>query len=110
MFIRYRSVRWLVVLALSVGTLLISLTLIGTASAQDNGPQRPQAPAGSTFTYQGRLIKNGQPISDVCALQFYLWDAPLNGNFLNANSYSTVPISNGLFTVQIDYGVAVFNG
>lgn len=110
MFISYRSARWLFVLALGVVTLLISLALIGTASAQRNGPQSPQAATGSGFTYQGRLIKNGQPISDTCALSISLWDASSGDNFLNSNTFTTVPISNGLFTVQIDYGASTFNG
>lgn len=78
--------------------------------AQGQGPQSPQAPAGSSFTYQGRLIKNGQPISDSCDLQFHLWDAATSGAFLNSNTFNSVPISNGLFTVQLDYGSVTFNG
>ncbi len=110
MFITSRYSRWLLVLTLGAAALLLSLVLIGTSSAQGNGPQSPQAPAGSGFTYQGRLIKNGQPISDVCELSFSLYDASMDGSFLNSNTFSSVPISNGLFTVQIDYGASVFNG
>ncbi len=32
------------------------------------------------------------------------------GSFLNSNTFNTVPISNGLFTVQLDYGASTFNG
>ena len=100
MFINHRSARWLFVIAFSATTLLISLTTINQASAQDNGPQSPQVATGSSFTYQGRLIKNEQPISDTCALSLSLWDDPSGGSFLNSNTFNTVPISNGLFTVQ----------
>jgi trimeric autotransporter adhesin len=113
MFINHRAIRWLFVLGLSAAALLISFASINRVSAQDGGPQQPQSPqalAGSTFTYQGRLIKNGQPVSDTCAMQFNLWDAAVNGNFLNANSNSAVPVNNGLFTAQLDYGAAAFNG
>ncbi|NTU64823.1 MAG: hypothetical protein HGB05_15850, partial [Chloroflexi bacterium] len=113
MFNNNRSIRWVFVVALSAAALLISFASINRASAQDDGlqsPQSPQAPTGSSFTYQGRLIKNGQPISDVCALSFSLWDASSGGSFLNSNTFNTVPISNGLFTVQIDYGSNTFNG
>jgi trimeric autotransporter adhesin len=106
----YRSVRWLFVLTLSAAAVLISLTTINQAAAQDNGPQSPQVATGSGFTYQGRLIKNGQAISDTCALSLSLWDAVSGGSFLNSNTFNTVPISNGLFTVQIDYGSSTFNG
>jgi hypothetical protein len=110
MFVNHRSTRWLLAFVLSAAAVLISLVLIGTASAQGNGPQNPQAPTGNSFTYQGRLIKNGQPISDVCALSFSLYDASSGGSFLNSNTFNTVPISNGLFTVQLDYGSSTFNG
>ena len=32
------------------------------------------------------------------------------GGFLNSNTFNTVPISNGLFTVQLDYGATAFTG
>jgi hypothetical protein len=116
MFNNHRSTRWLFVLVLSTVALLISFASINRASAQDGGPQAPQnpqspqAPTGSSFTYQGRLIKNGQPISDTCGLTFALYDAASGGSFLNSNTFNTVPISNGLFTVQLDYGAGAFNG
>ncbi len=109
MFSNNRSVRWLFILTLSTAALLISLTTINQASAQSDGPQSPQVATGSGFTYQGRLIKNGQPISDTCALSLSIWDANAGGSFLNSNTFSTVPISNGLFTVQLDYGTSTFN-
>jgi hypothetical protein len=43
-------------------------------------------------------------------MQFGLWDAAVNGNFLNSNSNTAVPVNNGLFTVQLDYGAAAFTG
>ena len=113
MLINHRAVRWFIVLGLSALALLINFASIDRASAQDGGPQTPQGPqalAGSSFTYQGRLIKNGQPVSDTCGLQFYLWDAAVGGGYLNANAFSTWPISNGLFTVQLDFGAAAFTG
>src|SRR3989304_6281410 len=105
-----RSVRWVFILTLGAVTLLISLATIGSATAQDNGPHSPQAPAGSAFTYQGRLIKNNQPVNDTCALSLSIWDSVSGGSFLNSNTFNTVPTTNGLFTVQIDYGAGAFNG
>ncbi len=98
-------------LCLSFVTLVIlMLALAGSASAQTSGGTAPTVATGSAFTYQGRLIKNGQPISDTCALSLSLWDASSGGSFLNSNTFNTVPISNGLFTVQIDYGATAFAG
>jgi trimeric autotransporter adhesin len=68
------------------------------------------APAGSGFTYQGKLTNSGAPVNGTCALSFGLWDADTLGNFLNSNTLSTVPISAGLFTVQLDYGAGPFAG
>ena len=113
MLINHRVARWLGVLGLSAIALLISFASINRASAQDNGPQSPQAPqvaAGSAFTYQGRLIKNGQPVSDTCNLSLSLWDSSSGGSFLNSNTFNSTPISNGLFTVQLDYGATTFAG
>ncbi|MBP7687888.1 MAG: tail fiber domain-containing protein [Thermoflexales bacterium] len=113
MLINHRVARWFGVLGLSAIALLISFASINRASAQDNGPQSPQTPqvaAGSSFSYQGRLIKNGQPVSDTCNLSLSLWDSSNGGNFLNSNTFNSIPISNGLFTVQLDYGATTFAG
>ena len=68
------------------------------------------APAGSAFTYQGKLTSAGAPVSATCALSLSLWDAATAGGFLNSNTFNTVPISGGLFTVQLDYGASPFIG
>ena len=98
--------------ALTLGAILAvsSLGLISPVAAQDNGPQRPQAAAGSGFTYQGRLVKNGQPVNGLCALSLSLWDAASGGGSLGSNTFPTLPITNGLFTVQLDYGTSPFVG
>ena len=98
--------------ALTLGGILAvsSLGLIGPVASQDNGPQSPQVAAGSSFTYQGRLVKNGQPVNGMCDLSLSLWDAASSGGFLNSNTFSTLPITNGLFTVLIDYGTSPFVG
>ena len=101
------------VVGLSLSSLAVAflmLILTSSVQAQDNGPQSPQAAAGSSFTYQGRLIKNGQPVSSTCDLSLSLWDSVSGGSFLNSSTFNTVPISIGLFTVQIDYGATTFAG
>lgn len=35
--------------------------------------------SGDGFTYQGQLQSNGSAITDTCAMQFSLWDAPGDG-------------------------------
>jgi len=113
MSINHRATRWFSVWGLSAVALLISFASINRTSAQDNGlqsPQNPQAVAGSSFSYQGRLIKNGQPVSSTCDLSLSLWDSVSGGSILNNNTFNSVPISNGLFTVQLDYGATTFAG
>ena len=98
--------------ALTLGAILAisGLGLIGPAAAQDNGPQTAQVVAGSSFTYQGRLIRNGQPINGPCDLSLSLWDAGSSGGFLASNTFASVPITNGLFTLQLDFGTISFGG
>ncbi len=98
--------------ALTLGAILAvsSLGLINPAVSQDNGPQSLQVATGSSFTYQGRLVKSGQPVNGICALNLSLWDAASSGGLLNVNALPSVPITNGLFTVQIDFGASPFIG
>ncbi|PWU08111.1 MAG: hypothetical protein C5B50_30230 [Verrucomicrobia bacterium] len=73
---------------------------IGSAQAQ-----------GSAFIYQGRLNAGGSPASGSYDFQFYLRDALSGGNPVGAtNSVSAVGVSNGLFTVSLDFGGAPFGG
>lgn len=69
------------------------------------------APLGTAFTYQGRLVDNGSPANGTYDLRFTLYDA------LSAGSTIGVPIanaptvvSNGLFTVTLDFGGGIFLG
>ncbi len=38
-------------------------------------PEAANAALSTTFTYQGNLNKNGQPVNTTCSFQFSLWDA-----------------------------------
>jgi len=68
-------------LALGLTVALVAslhLCLSGAGMAQGPEPEAPTealAPAGTAFTYQGRLQKDGQPVDDTCDLRFTLWDA-----------------------------------
>ena len=99
---------------ISAALIALVLALFGLvtpgAMAQGPAPRAPRALAGTAFTYQGRLIRNNQPISETCALSLSLWDAASAGSFLNSNTLSSVAINTGLFTVVLDFGSAVYNG
>src|SRR5688572_24034514 len=68
------------------------------------------APFDTAFTYQGRLADAGQPANGVFDFEFGVWDASTNGSLLGSDSKSAVPVTNGLFTVELDFGAVVFNG
>ncbi len=64
----------------------------------------------SVITYQGKLNNNGSAASGVYDLRFAVYDAVTNGNSLAAVTNAPTTVSNGLFTVQLDFGANVFNG
>jgi hypothetical protein len=66
---------------------------------------------GTAFTYQGQLQNNGSPVSGTFDLKFSLYNsgsagAPVAGPITNA----AATVSNGLFTVPIDFGPGIFVG
>ncbi|HEY3862020.1 MAG TPA: hypothetical protein VGO59_09045 [Verrucomicrobiae bacterium] len=66
---------------------------------------------GTAFTYQGELNNNGIPAGGTFDLQFTLFDASTNGIVVGGPLTDTaVAVSNGLFTAQLDFGAAIFNG
>lgn len=66
---------------------------------------------GTAFTYQGRLQNNGVPANGAYDLQFSLRDAAVGGNPVGGtNSIAPVAVSNGLFTVTLDFGAGIFTG
>ena len=65
---------------------------------------------GTAFTYQGRLTDGGLPATGTYDLQFNLWDSGVDGSrVVSPISVPAVTVSNGLFTVTLDFG-GVFNG
>ncbi|HXP60323.1 MAG TPA: hypothetical protein VN829_07525, partial [Dongiaceae bacterium] len=91
---------------------LAALTLAlnpGNLSAASTGDTN-LAPLSTAFTYQGLLEAGGGPASGIYDLRFTLYDAPTNGaTVAGPLTNSAVAISNGLFTVALDFG-AVFDG
>jgi hypothetical protein len=60
---------------------------------------------GTAFTYQGRLDDGGSPASGLYDLSFSLYDAPSEGiQQGNPLIQFATAISNGLFTVVLDFG------
>ncbi len=66
---------------------------------------------GTAFTYQGRLTDNGGPANGDYDLKFSLFDDPAVGTQVGASlTNAPTSVSNGLFTVTLDFGVGVFEG
>lgn len=69
------------------------------------------APVGNAFTYQGRLEDGGVPVDGPIDFTFQLFDAAAVGNsmsvLLNRND---VAVSNGLFTLELDFGPSPYVG
>jgi hypothetical protein len=65
---------------------------------------------GTAFTYQGRLTENGAPVQGSYDARFTLFNAPIEGEQIGTSTTnSAVALSNGLFTVVLDFG-GVFDG
>ena len=65
----------------------------------------------SSFTYQGRLTDGGLSATGNYDLQFALWDSASGGAQIGSTlTLSTVAVSNGVFTVSLDFGASGFNG
>src|ERR1035438_10185703 len=72
--------------------------------------QLAQAASPSTgFTYQGRLFIGDVPANGLYDLQFTNYNAAAGGTALGGFNTNAVPVTNGLFTVTLDFG-AVFDG
>src|SRR5258708_24613395 len=83
---------------------LIILFSAGTAFAQ-----------GTAFTFQGKLGDSGSPVNATIDMQFKLFDAgdPNSsaqiGTTITLNS-PLVQVTNGIFTVQLDFGASALPG
>lgn len=100
-------------LILSLVVIVVLLTNVGGATAHVGAPApaAPQAAIGTGFTYQGQIDSNGSSINGTCDFQFTLYDGSTGGTQIGATQTSnSVNVTNGLFTVSLDFGSNAFNG
>ncbi|MFL5731693.1 MAG: hypothetical protein ACJ78Q_00715 [Chloroflexia bacterium] len=84
---------------------------LGKAPAGSGQPASPLAPVGSGFTYQGRLNVSGSPAGGQYDLVFTLYDALSAGAQVGSPvTVANKTVSNGLFTVSLDFGAGAFQG
>ncbi|HZV36442.1 MAG TPA: tail fiber protein [Verrucomicrobiae bacterium] len=88
-------------IALSMLALSVANTQLSTAYAQGT----------TAFTFQGRLNAAGAAATGNYDMTFAVWDATVAGNLIAGPLTNTaVAVSNGLFTVTLDFGSNVFTG
>jgi len=69
------------------------------------------APMGTAFTYQGRLIDANNPADGLYDFLFRLYDANVTGTQKGSTiNIGEVDVIDGYFTVDLDFGSAVFDG
>jgi predicted small secreted protein len=68
------------------------------------------APLGTGFTYQGRLTDGGIPANGAYDFEFELYDAASGGTTLGTLTVGNATVTDGLFTVQLNFGAEVFTG
>ncbi len=67
-------------------------------------------PQSNIFTYQGELIQNSLPANGNYEMAVSVYTDAMNGTHLLGVNFLSVPVVNGLFTLNIDFGSTVFVG
>ena len=97
--------------AILVMVLLLLLVSSFNQAQQPEAADAVVSALGTAFTYQGQLAYNGAPVNDTCDFTFSLWDAADSGNQVASNAvHNGVAVSDGLFTVSLDFGSDAFIG
>jgi len=103
----------LTVIVLTIGVAVLVSAGVGLVVARASelpSQTAARAPLGSAFTYQGQLKAGGNPVNETCDMAFRLYDEASNGSQVGTAISTTVPITDGLFTVQLDFGGSAFDG
>lgn len=67
----------------------------------------------TAFQYEGRLTAGGAPANGTYEFEFTIWNSLAGGSQASATVLGTpggVGVTNGIFTVVLDYGAGVLNG
>ena len=65
---------------------------------------------GAAFTYQGQLTRDGSPADGQYDFTFSLFGASSGGTPMLTPVTTNTVVTNGLFTVTLDFGAGVFGG
>lgn len=66
----------------------------------------PAAPPESSISYQGLLAENDTPVTGMRDFRFRLYDAAVGGNVVGEVELMSVDVAEGLFSVELNFGVA----
>lgn len=69
-----------------------------------------QTPLGDYFTYQGELLANGQSMTGNYDFSVNVYNTATGGVNVGGQFFSNVTVTNGLFTLTVDLGNALFAG
>ncbi|RME90511.1 MAG: hypothetical protein D6766_13155 [Verrucomicrobia bacterium] len=65
----------------------------------------------TAFTYHGRLVDQGTPANGSYDLRFWIYDVEVDGSpVAGPVTHAATVVSEGLFTVTLDFGAEVFTG
>ena len=83
---------------------------IGQTPGLDATNPSPRSPAPTTaFTYQGQLSRLGAPVSDYVSFRFRLFDAAEGGRQIGpVQDAIHLPVVDGRFSVELDFGLEAF--
>lgn len=82
-------------------SLILSVILFASGAAPSHAQD---ADPGPSFTYQGRVLLNGSPVTGSIDVEIEPFDAPSGGTpFSNAVTVLDVPVAEGVFTVTVAF-------
>ena len=90
---------------------LLTLLMLASTGSSAVAQTASQTAMGTTFTYQGVLQVDSSPADGSFDFGFVLFDAAAGGAQVgDPVTVEDVPVSNGVFTVQLDFGRSPFAG
>jgi hypothetical protein len=105
-----KNKRILLLIGFVVAIVAASFTLT-LASEGRSISMSPEALLGNGFTYQGYLTEGNSPANGVYDFEFVLYDAEIDGTFIDIDHAYDVSVDGGVFTVLIDeFDSGVFDG
>lgn len=98
-------------IGLGLGLVLIVVALPGLVKTSLGAvsfipPHQTQLVTSTLFTYQGRLLRNSEYVNDTCSFNFELYPQAEGGAALAEAVVRNVPVDDGYFSAEVDFGDA----